>query len=149
MATDEFEPGTLGDLLLSAYGVMEDAVAAALAGAGFADIRPVHSSAFQQAAQPGATVTSMAQGAGVTKQHMSQVVAELEALGYLVRTSDPGDRRVRTVGLTERGRHAAVTAARALVGTESQWRGLLGPEALNALVDALLRIVRNAANRQE
>lgn len=149
MANGELVPGTLGDLLLSAYGAMEDAVASALAQAGFSDIRPAHSAAFQQAAAPGATVTSMAEGAGVTKQHMSQVVAELERLGYLARVDDPSDRRTRTVVLTERGRNAAVTAGRALVGIESHWRRLLGPEALNALVVGLERIVVNAADRHD
>jgi len=51
----------------------------------------------------GTRITALAERLGVTKQAVSQTVAELEALGLLERAHDPSDGRARLVMLTEAG----------------------------------------------
>jgi DNA-binding MarR family transcriptional regulator len=134
-------PGELGDLLYQAYELLEQALHAALVAGGFGDVRPAHAPAFQALTTLGRpTVSSMAAAAGVTKQHMSQLVRELEDLGYLTRAAAPGDARTKVVSLTDRGVAAVRAAASATVSTEVRWRQELGPSAMDALVRALRRI---------
>jgi DNA-binding MarR family transcriptional regulator len=141
---DRTDLADLGVLLLDAYAVLETRVAAALVDAGYGDIRPAHSSAFQQLNATGATVTSMAAGAGVTKQHMSQLVRELSTLGYLRRAADPADRRRTLITLTERGAEAAEVADRALLRVHHDWATLLGPSEAKNLVELLRRLAATA-----
>ena len=46
----------------------------------------------------------------MTKQAMAELVAHLEAHGYLTREPDPGDRRAKLVLPTERGREVIALA---------------------------------------
>src|SRR5262245_51503913 len=45
----------------------------------------------------GTHITTLAERAGITKQSMGQLVAELEERGYVARTTDPADRRATLV----------------------------------------------------
>ena len=139
------QPGEIGDLLYDAYGQIEEAVARRLADAGYGDIRPVHAPAFQAAAATDApTVSTMAAAAGVTKQHMSQLVLELERLGYVTRAPCE-DARKKNVTLTQRGRMATQTAAAATAEVEARWRRELGVRGANSLVSGLRRITAGAS----
>jgi DNA-binding MarR family transcriptional regulator len=134
------EPGELGELLFEAYAVLDRALQDALVASGYADIRPAHAPAFRAASLPTATVTSMAAATGVTKQHMSQLVAELERFGYL-RRSPGADARTKVVHLTERGVDAVRVAADATAAVEAAWLERLGARGMTALVSALRRCI--------
>lgn len=58
------------------------------------------------------TQRELAAASGVTEQTMSKVVARLERSGYVTRTTDPHDRRRRTVAVTDAGLAAAREAGR-------------------------------------
>lgn len=84
---------------------------------GHRDLRFSHGFVVQHLMEGPLAVGELARRMGVSQQAASKVTAELESLGYLERSADPGDRRVRRVGLSERGRKAIddTRAARAEV----------------------------------
>lgn len=88
----------------------------------------------------GTRITALAERLGVTKQAVSQTVAELEALGLLERAPDPSDGRARLVMLTEAGWERIALGLDSLLELErSLNRGLpRGAMAgLNELLDRL------------
>jgi DNA-binding MarR family transcriptional regulator len=113
----------LMDVLVRA---LNDAIDAALAASPYADIRRSHGAVFETIDPGGSRVVDMAERARMTKQGMGQLVAAVEALGYVERRPDPGDARARRVLLTPRGRRAAETGIAALAAVEAAWREQLG-----------------------
>src|SRR4051812_25252720 len=75
------------------------------------DVRYSHGFLFQQLVEGPRPVGEVAENLGVTSQAISKMARELEALGYVERTADPSDARVRLLGLSSRGR-AAIEAGR-------------------------------------
>jgi DNA-binding MarR family transcriptional regulator len=112
-APRELDPATLdlGHLALFVGYAFSDAVMAALATAGFDDLRFSHGFVIQHLVDEPRTIGALAERMEVTQQGASKVVAELEELGYVERVADPDDARVRHVQLSARGREA-VTATR-------------------------------------
>ena len=135
------------DLSLAALFVgyaLADEVADHVRASGHPDLRFGHGFVFQHLVQGPASVSAIAEAQGVTTQAVSQQLRELEGLGYVERSRDPADRRVRVVALTERGR-AAVDAgrqARDVVGarvsaTVGEERIAVATEVLRDVLDAL------------
>ena len=51
----------------------------------------------------GIRLTELAARAGMTKQAMAELVAEIERRGYIRRTTDPADRRAKIIEFTDEG----------------------------------------------
>lgn len=112
--------------------------------AGYAELRPLHGMAFQALGAEGATGTELAGRLGVTKQAVSQLVADLERWGYVARRPHPAGGKRVLIALTGKAHeHLAVAdrtmreltaelAARLPPGTIERLRGDLA-----ALVDAV------------
>jgi DNA-binding MarR family transcriptional regulator len=101
------------------------------------DLRYAHGFLFQRLLEGPRSVGEVAGELGVTSQAVSKAVRELEALGYVARTADPGDARVRRLALTDRGR-AAVQAARDLrARINAELAAALGPTRAQAAALAL------------
>lgn len=85
----------------------------------------------------GSRLTDMAATAGMTKQAMAALVAQCEAMGLVVRESDPGDARARTVRWGPSGLlwHAAFRDA--VAQAEGELRAELGAEVATVLALAL------------
>jgi len=71
-------------------------------------------------ARYGTPLSEIIKELGVSKQAAGQLVDTLVVRGYLDRSADPDDRRRMTVGLTERGRAAAVTTRAAIDAVEAE-----------------------------
>jgi len=97
--------------LLCGLALNED-VMARLAARGHPALRFSHGFVFQHLVGEPLPIGALARRMGVTQQAASKAVRELEGLGYVERTPDPADGRVRRVGLSARG-EAAVLATRA------------------------------------
>jgi DNA-binding MarR family transcriptional regulator len=80
---------------------------------GHPQLRVSHGYLFQLLIEGPTTIGELAAQLGVTQQAVSKTVADLAAAGYVQRTPDPTDGRIRRVALTERG-HAAVRDTRAV-----------------------------------
>ncbi|MCK0118322.1 MarR family transcriptional regulator [Isoptericola sp. S6320L] len=87
------------------------------------------------------TQRELAAVSGVTEQTMSKVVARLERSGYVTRTTDPRDRRRRTVTVTGAGMAAAQEAARRQPAEDLALRGLDEQQA-KELRELLVTMVR-------
>src|SRR3954447_18714150 len=92
---------------------------------GHSELRYSHGFLFQQLVEGSRPVGEIAENLGVTSQAVSKSVRELEALGYVDRSADRADGRIRRVGLTERGR-AVLEAGRSI-------RARLNAELVDAL----------------
>jgi DNA-binding MarR family transcriptional regulator len=66
-----------------------------------------HGFLIQQLVEGPRPIGEIAENLGVTSQAISKAVRELEALGYVDRSGDAADGRVRRVALTDRGPRGA------------------------------------------
>jgi DNA-binding MarR family transcriptional regulator len=103
-----------------------------LHAAGHPDLRISHGFVVQHLVEGPVRMGDLATRMGVTQQAASKSVTELEALGYLDRTGDPADGRVRRVGLSDRGRAAVATTRAVRADIERELAAALGAERVEA-----------------
>jgi DNA-binding MarR family transcriptional regulator len=115
----------LGTLLREPFMVMSEEVRRRLVEQGYADARLGHGAVFAYLDAAGTRVSVLAGRAGMTKQAMAELVAHLEARGYVERLPDPSDGRANLVRATRRGRRMAGAAGGALTEIEAEWAGLI------------------------
>lgn len=123
----------------------DEDLTARLHARGYRDIRPAHSALFAHLDREGTRPSELARRAGMTKQSMGELVADLEAKGYVMRRDDPSDQRAKVVVLTEAGVRLDREAVRAIGAIESAYGRRLGPERLEALRAALDELRRPKA----
>src|SRR5215208_3633342 len=141
-------PRPLPALLSQVKDVAIDKMRDRLAAEGYADIREGYGCVFGFIdIDAGSRLTDLAERSGLTKQAVSEVIPELEALGYLTREPDPRDRRAKIIKLTPKGRDACLTGRRLFAEIEAEWAEQFGAELLSALREAAERIA--AAERGE
>jgi MarR family transcriptional regulator, temperature-dependent positive regulator of motility len=136
---DEDTPVLL--LIVLAERHLVEALQAHLVAAGFDDHRVVHHNVMAHVTYEGIRLTDLAEKAGITKQAMSELVIDLEQLGYLTRTPDPHDRRAKLIGFTDKGRAAVREAMRAFAEMESA----IGEQSLRSLRRNLLKILATSS----
>ena len=107
-------------------------------------VRYTHGFLIQQLVEGPRPVGEIAENLGVTSQAVSKSVRELEALGYVSRSADPNDARVRRVALTDRGRDAVDAAREIREGLNSRFASALGDERAAATAAALADAVRES-----
>ena len=147
MSTDP-TPRPLPALLTQVKELAIDKMRARLAEEGYDDIREGYGCVFGFIdIDHGSRVTDLAERSGLTKQAVSEVIPELEQLGYATREPDPGDKRAKIVKLTPKGRAACLTGRRLFAEIEAEWAERFGEELLAALREAAEQIA--AAERAE
>jgi DNA-binding MarR family transcriptional regulator len=92
-------PDNLAVLLREVFVALNDLALDRLAARGHDAVRAAHSAVFQFVDDAGTTVSVLAERAQMTKQAMAELVAYLEAHGYVTREPDPSDRRAKLVRL--------------------------------------------------
>ncbi len=85
-------------------------------------------------------MTELAERAGMSRQAMAYLIAELEERGYLERRPDPFDGRARLVDLTERGEEAITTIRSSVKRLEREWEDQLEGSRFAQLRETLLVI---------
>ncbi|MEO8230315.1 MAG: MarR family transcriptional regulator [Chloroflexota bacterium] len=116
---------------------MDSAVERRLNRLGYDDIRSGHLVVLLDLGRDGARSTELARRAGMTRQSMGELVADLEALGYVERQPDTGDRRARIVLPTGKGLILVAQARRAVTEVEADAARRLGRERFLQLGQAL------------
>lgn len=116
-----------------------------LLAAGFEDHRSVHHNVMAHVTYEGIRLTELADKAGITKQAMSELVIDLERLGYLERTADPQDARAKLIRFTDKGRGAVEAAMRAFEEIEAA----LGDHSVRALRRGLLAVLNSSLDRPD
>ena len=125
------------ELLEDAYNLLDRSMIGRLNDAGFPEIRSTHGQVFGAISPDGSRVGEMAKRASITQQSMSELVDQLEELGYVERIADPSDRRARIIRLTRRGRRAVRVAQAAVDDLEREWATAVGDRRMKGLRAAL------------
>jgi DNA-binding MarR family transcriptional regulator len=132
----------IGSLLYIPIGVLTQRVQAGLPAAGFADVRPVHSTVFMLLDPEGNRVTQLAARAGTSKQAMGYLVDYLEEHGYLERVPDLTDKRAQIVRRTARGWAVNRVSWQLVKEVQDEWAEQLGGERMRQLRGLLGELVR-------
>lgn len=128
-------------LLVLANRHLVDALQAQLVAAGFEDHRVAHHNVMAHVTYEGLRLTELADKAGITKQAMSELVADLERRGYLERVPDPTDGRAKLVRFTDRGVRAVDAAMEAFAHMEATLSEHLGAPTVKRLRRTLLGVI--------
>ena len=115
-------------------------VTGAMRAHGFDDYRSTYDVVFMLIRPDGSRVTELAELAQVTRQSMSELVADLERRGYLERAPDPSDRRAVLVRRTTRGWQVNAIARAVVEQAQREWAAQLGEREYEQTLDALRRI---------
>ena len=127
-------------LLREAFVALNDRAVARLAERGHDAVRPAHGAVFQHLDDTGTPVARLAERAQMTKQAMAELVAHLEEHGYVVRKSDPADRRAKLVIPTDRGLEVFAVVQELIPEIEHDIEALLGAQRADALRADLNRL---------
>lgn len=104
------EPLDFGVLLNVAFVAFKDALDADLAAAGYDDIGTSFGYVFRLLAEAPCNLSELALQLGMSAPGALKVVDDMVAKGYVTRSADADDRRVKRLELTERGRAALARA---------------------------------------
>ena len=140
---------TLITLLTEATQQLVDELVERLTAAGYTDIRAAHNRVFAYLDSEGTPLTALAERAQMTHPSMSELVTGLVRSGYLERSSDPRDGRVRLVRLTHAGRVLQRRALAEIADIEATSRKQLGPTLANNLHAALTSLTRPVLSRDQ
>lgn len=114
-----------------------------LADSEFGDVSLAHSANVLRFLDAGPQRASQFVGAcGVSKQAVSQQIAQLEKRGYIASTPDPQDQRARILALTDRGAAAQAFLHQIFGQVEESWVRELGSEDATALRRILERLAQ-------
>ncbi len=128
-----------GRVLGNALTRFEARVLELMAQAGHAQTRLPHINLTRHLDLQGTRITVLAQRAHMTNAAMTELIDQCEALGLVVRLSDPADRRARIVNFTDAGRLWLAAFAKALKKAEREMVDEIGADAAATLFDALAR----------
>jgi len=132
-------------LLREAFSMLNDRMHTRLAERGHEAVRPAHGAVFMHIDDTGTPVARLAERARMTKQAMAELVAHLEAHGYVVRRPDPADRRAKLVIPTEKGREVFELARELVPEVEADIDAVLGPRRAAAFRADLERLLDAAS----
>ena len=130
---DGDEDVVLPALLRAARGSYAQAINTSLASAGFDDLPRNGAFVVGGMGNRRGSAVEMIRGLGVTKQAASQLIDTLVLRGYLTREINPDDRRRMTIGLTERGRHAALAVQSGIQSVDAELSRMISPVELAGL----------------
>lgn len=131
----------IGRLLQRAYRAFSEEATAKLHARGHIGLSLASTTALSYLDLEGTRINVLAERAGMTKQSMGQLVAELETHGYVRRAPDPSDRRASLVQFTEAGWRFLRDAAAIKREIESEYREALGADGLAALRGTLEKLL--------
>ena len=133
-------PENLAILLREPFRAMNARLLERLAERGHPEVRSAHGNVFQFLDDDGTRVSLLAERAQVSKQAMAQLVAHLEAHGYVERVADPGDGRAKLVRATDRGREVYALARELVAEVEAQLTERMGEAKLRRLRSLLAEL---------
>ncbi len=146
MATSRDLPAdrlAIGQLLVRLLREFRRDLAAPASERGYGDVRDSHMQIFGNIGT-GARLTEIAARAQLSLSATSELVNELEGLGYLRRRPDLVDRRAKLIEPTERGARLLADAADRVADIEVRWANLVGPphfdemcRTMQALLDGI------------
>ncbi len=119
-----------------------------VAAAGYPGLRPSHGCIFRYLDVNGSRLSDLAQKSGMSKQAFGEHVANVEALGYVVRVPDPEDGRAKLVIPTSLGREVLILGRQIFADLEREWAEAVGEDRVAALRETLEEIHALQAARE-
>src|SRR4051794_31878141 len=124
-------------LLLRASRIVNRHVVEGLQARGYSGLRSTHTTLLSNIDLAGSSVTEAAERAGITKQAMGRLAAELETTGYIRIDTDPGDARVRVLRLTKEGSKLMLDSLDVMAELEDRYASVIGEKRLTAILRGL------------
>lgn len=119
-----------------------------IAASEFAGLSLAHSrNVLRQLGEGPRRASQVAGSCDVTKQALSQQIAQLERDGYLSVAPDPHDARARILTLTDKGERAQALAHRIFAEIEDDWSAEIGEDELATVRRVLTALVEAAGVR--
>lgn len=131
----------VGQLLTRLLREFREDLAAPRAKAGFGDIREPHMQIFGNVRMGGVRLTELADRAQLSLAAASELINELQEMGYLIRRPDPADGRAKLIDLTPRGRDAMSAAGHRVADIERRWSQLVGANDFTQMCRTMQRLL--------
>ena len=139
----ERHPSTpLARLLAMAYRQLIDDLHARLAAQGWEDVRRPYGFVLLALREREATTTELAALLEVSKQAVSKLLDGMEAGGYVRRTADADDARVKVVALADGGRRLLAAVEGVYADLEGEWTEVIGAPAVEQIRAGLATVLR-------
>jgi DNA-binding MarR family transcriptional regulator len=121
----------IGQLLVRLLSEFRRELSEPMAEHGYGDIRRPHLQIWGNIGWNGMRLTELAAKAELSMSATSELVNELETLGYLGRVPDPRDGRAKLIVPTDRGHEALMAAGVRVSEIEQHWGRLVGDQRFN------------------
>jgi DNA-binding MarR family transcriptional regulator len=131
----------IGQLLVRLLREFRQELFAAAGGGGYPDLREPHLQIFGNLGIDGVRLTELATRAQLSLAATSELVDDLQQLGYLERRPDPSDGRAKLIYPTPRGRQALNAAGDRVAEIEHHWADLVGQPRFNAAAMTLQKLL--------
>ncbi|HEX5656788.1 MAG TPA: MarR family winged helix-turn-helix transcriptional regulator [Polyangiales bacterium] len=148
MSDVDLEVLDLPTLAFLAGSAANDYLLARIRAGGHAEVRLAHGYVFQYLLSGARSIGELAELLGVTQQAASKSVLELEAMGYVVRSADVHDSRVRRVELSTQGRKVIERGRAARASLHAKLEGELGERTMNAARRAMITLLEQTGGGQ-
>ena len=137
------EPGrqAIGQLLVRLLREFRNDLGTPRAEFGYDDIRQPHFQIFGNVRMGGIRLTELADRAQLSLAATSELVNDLESLGYLIRRPDPADGRAKLIDLTDRGRQLMTDAGTRVADIERRWSALVGERTFAQMCRTMQRLL--------
>lgn len=141
-AFEAVKRASVSQLLLKAGRLVDErGVARLSAPGGGPRLRRSHTALFPHLDREGTRISTLAERVGVTKQAISQLVGDLEALGVLQRVPDPTDGRAKLVVFAEEGPAVLMRGMQLLGEIDAELTEALGEERMTRVRGDLQRVI--------
>jgi len=141
---EEQRSRNMRQLLLRASRIVNRHVVAGVQARGYSGLRSTHTTLLSNIDLAGSSVTEAAERAGITKQAMGRLAAELEETGYIQIEADPKDARVRVLRLTAEGSKLMLDSLDVMAELEQRYASMIGGKRLTAILRGLSAFVAQA-----
>ena len=139
----------IGQLLVRLLRQFRTELFGPAAGHGYPDLREPHLHIFGNVGVDGIRLTDLAARAQLSLATTSELVSELQDLGYLERRADGTDKRAKLIFPTPRGRQALNDAGDRVAEIEQHWSRTVGPERFAEACRTLQDLLDTLTGRNE
>jgi DNA-binding MarR family transcriptional regulator len=131
----------LARLLATAYRQLIDGLHERLRELGWTDVRPAYGFVLLAARSRPTTNAEIATLMGTTKQAASKLLDAMDEAGYITRTADDHDGRVKIVTLAPRGVELLAAVEQIYAALEADWASVIGAAAVERVRRDLTQVL--------
>jgi DNA-binding MarR family transcriptional regulator len=139
----------LGVLLNLSFVSFRNALDSDLAAAGYDDLGSSFGYVFRRLAEGPSSLSELAELLSMTPPGALKVVDDMVAKGYVTRSADPSDRRVKRLALTSRGKAALKRARQFHASYERALAERLGAAKVAAARQVLEAVISEACSSSQ